>query len=120
MSDTFFYAISVISLSLAITSSLCLLWLSPSGKFLLWFAPAGRMALTNYIVQTIFSIGIYYGIGLGLGTTTGPTVYVPIAILIFIFQLWYSRLWLHHFKYGPLEWIWRQLTYGRLINIKNK
>jgi len=116
--DTLFYAISVIPLSLAFTASVCLFWLNPSGRWLMLFAPAGRMALTNYIMQTFISIFIYYGIGLGLGAKTGSTVYILIAILVYLIQLWYSRIWLKYFSYGPFEWVWRQLTYSRYI--KNK
>jgi len=116
--DTLFYAISVIPLSLALTATICLTWLKPSGKILKILIPAGRMALTNYIMQTVINIFIYYGIGLGQGNKFGPSLYVPIAIIIFIIQVWYSRLWLTYFHYGPLEWIWRQLTYGRFMKIK--
>jgi uncharacterized protein len=89
-----------------------------SGKWLKKIAPAGRMALTNYIMQSVIGIFIYYGIGLGLGTKVGPTIYVFIAVVIYLIQLWYSALWLKYFKYGPLEWIWRQLTYGKFIPIR--
>ncbi len=119
LADTFFYAISVIPLSLAYTATLCLLWLKSSWKPLLrYLAPAGRMALTNYMVQSFIGIYIYYGIGLGMGSRTGPTVFVPIAFVVFIVQVIYSNIWFRYFYYGPLEWIWRQLTYGKVLPIR--
>ncbi len=121
LADTLFYALSVIPLSLAYTATLCLLWLKVSWrKMLLYLAPAGRMALTNYIVQTLIGIYIYYGIGWGLGTETGPAIFVPVAIAVYFVQVIYSIIWFRYFRYGPLEWIWRQLTYGKILPIRVK
>jgi uncharacterized protein len=118
LADTFFYAVSVIPLSLAYTASVCLLWLDPEWKKRLTvFAPVGRMALTNYIMQTIIGISIYYGIGLGLAGKSGPSVFLPIAFGVYIFQLIYSNFWFKYFRFGPLEWLWRILTYGKLLKI---
>ncbi len=117
--DTFFYAISVVPLSLGYATTLCLLWLNPTWKKrLMIFAPAGRMALTNYLMQTVIAITLYYGIGFGLGAKFGPTLFIPIAVAVFIVQLMSSKLWLTYFRFGPMEWIWRQLTYGKLLPIR--
>jgi uncharacterized protein len=78
------------------------------------------MALTNYIAQTIFGILIYYGIGFGFGSNIGPSFYMPIALGIFTAQVLYSRLWMRHFNYGPLEWLWRQLTYGKRLPLRKQ
>ncbi len=119
LTDTFTYAVSVIPLSLAYTSSICLFWMIPSWKKILSIlAPVGRMALTNYIVQTLCGVFIYYGVGLSLGAKTGPAIYLPIALGIFLMQIFYSNIWFRYFKYGPLEWVWRQLTYGKRISIR--
>lgn len=114
--DTLFYAISVVPLSLAYLSSICLFWIKRKEKnpFKI-FAPVGRMALTNYILQTIFGISIFYGVGFGLGTQVGPSYIFPIAIGIFILQIVFSTYWFKYFRYGPLEWVWRQLTYGKRL-----
>jgi uncharacterized protein len=114
--DTLFYAISVVPLSLAYLSSICLFWIKRKEKnpFKI-FAPVGRMALTNYILQTIFGIIIFYGVGFGLGTQVGPAYIFPIAIGIFILQIVFSTYWFKYFRYGPLEWVWRQLTYGKRL-----
>lgn len=117
--DTISYALSVVPLSLAYTSTFCLLWLKPNWKERLWvFAPAGRMALTNYLMQTVFGVVIYYGIGFGLGAKFGPTYFYPIAMAVFGLQVWLSKVWLAYFRFGPVEWIWRILTYGKLMSLR--
>lgn len=119
--DTLFYTLSVVPLSLAYTTAFCLLWLKPNWKQrLLVFAPAGRMALTNYLMQTVIGIIIYYGVGFGLGAKFGPTIYYPIAIAVFCLQIPLSKLWLTYFRFGPLEWIWRMLTYGKVMPLRNQ
>ena len=79
---------------------------------LAWLAPIGRMALTNYLSQTVLAIALFYGVGLGLGPVT-PTAIVASALLIFAAQAITSRWWLSHYSQGPVEWLWRRLTYGR-------
>ncbi|WMJ73921.1 DUF418 domain-containing protein [Cytophagaceae bacterium ABcell3] len=78
-----------------------------------WMAPAGRMALTNYLMQSIISVLFFYNIGLGLGPV-GPAYYVPFAFVFFLFQVLYSHWWLKFFKYGPVEYLWRSCIYGKL------
>jgi uncharacterized protein len=82
------------------------------------FAAPGRMALTNYLMQTLFSVIIFYGVGFGLGIAAAPGTFVVIALLIFSLQVVMSNLWLKHYQYGPLEWAWRSLTYGEWLGIK--
>ncbi|MDE6786260.1 MAG: DUF418 domain-containing protein [Muribaculaceae bacterium] len=75
----------------------------------------GRMALTNYIGQSLIGMLIYYGTGFGFGANTG-LIYVEITVMcVFTFQICFSALWLRYFRFGPLEWIWRCLTYLRLF-----
>lgn len=76
------------------------------------FAPVGRMALTNYLAQTVICISIFYGGGL-IGRT-GPLFGLLLAVGIFTVQMVGSAWWLARFRYGPMEWLWRSLTYGRL------
>jgi len=82
-------------------------------------ATTGRMALTNYLMQSVFGILIFYGIGLGLGAKTGLVHVEWIAFAVFLIQMAYSYMWLHYFRFGPIEWGWRMLTYGEwLSNLK--
>ncbi len=119
MYDTVFYALSVVPLSLAYTASICLFWIKrKSISRLSVFAPVGRMALTNYLVQTVVASFLFYGAGLGLGQKFGLVVLFPIVIGIYAMQVLYSSIWLKHFQFGPLEWIWRQLTYGKRMPLR--
>jgi uncharacterized protein len=109
---TVFYAIGVVPLGLAYAASFALLW-ERARPVLTHFAAPGRMALTNYLSHTVFGIVIFYGIGLGFYRSTGPWVFSGLALLIFAAQIVLSRLWLTRFAQGPMEALWRRLTYGR-------
>ena len=118
LGHTFFYALSVVPLSLAYASVICLRWIRKKGNSKLKvLAPMGRMALTNYLMQTILGIIIYYGVGLGYGGHIGPAVFIPIGLCVYTLQIIYSNIWFKYFNYGPMEWIWRMLTYGKRLNI---
>lgn len=113
------YAVSVVPLSLAYTSLICLWYLKNKGqKIPAVLAAPGRMALTNYLMQSVFGIIIFYGIGFGFGTTTGLIYVELIAASVFLFQVLYSYFWLRSFQYGPFEWVWRMLTYGKWLKLK--
>jgi uncharacterized protein len=77
------------------------------------FAPVGRMALTNYLAQTILCLLIFYGYGAGLIGRVGSAVALAIALLVFALQGAWSPWWLARYRFGPAEWLWRSLTYGR-------
>lgn len=84
-----------------------------------WHAPlaplgaAGRMALTNYLLQTVICTTLFYGYGAGLYGQVGAALGVLLTLVIFELQLAWSVWWLRHFQFGPVEWLWRSLTYGR-------
>ncbi len=120
MADTISYALSVAPLSLAYASALALVWLKGRKKILQFFAPVGRMALTNYLTQTLLGIFIFYRMGLGLGQKFGLTYLFLTAIVIYFIQVVLSHLWLKYFQYGPVEWIWRQLTYGKRLPLLSR
>jgi uncharacterized protein len=84
------------------------------GRWLAPFARAGRMPLTNYLLQTLLASAVFYGWGLGLWGRAGPTFETLLAVLLFFFvQIPLSSAWLARFRYGPVEYLWRLLTYGR-------
>ncbi|MEO7393954.1 MAG: DUF418 domain-containing protein [Chitinophagaceae bacterium] len=119
--DTFFYVIGVVPLSLAYVSAICLFWIKTKGiNKLSVFAPVGRMALTNYLLQTIFGVFIFYGVGFGMGQKIGPVYFIPAAIGFYLLQVLFSNFWFKYFQYGPIEWVWRQLTYGKRLPLRNK
>ena len=76
-------------------------------------AAVGRMALTNYLMQSLICLFIFSGIGFGLLGTLRRTELYLVVVLIWAFQLWLSPWWLARFRYGPAEWLWRALTYGK-------
>ena len=115
-----FYLISVYPLGFAYAAGLCLLYTQMKNLALWkWLAAPGRMALTNYIGQSVIGMCLFYGIGLGLGSRVGLLQTEGIVLAVFLFQTVFSRLWLSAFKFGPLEWIWRMLTYGKWLKIKD-
>lgn len=74
-------------------------------------AAVGRMALTNYLMHTIICITIFLGFGFSqFGQLERYELYY-VVFSIWIFQLIYSPIWLKFFHYGPVEWLWRSLTY---------
>jgi len=82
------------------------------------FAAVGRMALTNYLMQTIICTTIFYGHGLGLFGQIERSGQILIVFGVWVFQLWASPIWLRYFRFGPAEWIWRFLTYSRLQPVR--
>lgn len=71
----------------------------------------GRMAFTNYIAQTLICTSIFYGYGFGLYGQLDRAHALLVVACIWIFQIFFSLLWMENFNYGPLEWVWRLLTY---------
>ncbi|WP_319532943.1 DUF418 domain-containing protein [uncultured Cohaesibacter sp.] len=78
------------------------------------FAAAGRMALTNYLMQTIICVNLFFGFGFGLYGEFRHSELLLIALAISCAQLIGSRIYLHFFSQGPAEWLWRRLiAWGR-------
>jgi uncharacterized protein len=76
------------------------------------FAAVGRMALSNYLLQSLVCTTLYYSWGIGLYGRVGPLLgFVP-TIAIYAAQVALSVWWLRHYATGPMEWLWRRLTYG--------
>lgn len=89
-------------------------------KWLKIFEYTGRLSLTNYIMQSIICFTLFYGPGFGLYGSVSPLESAGIVFMIYSFQVMFSRWWLSRFYYGPLEWIWRALTYHQLQAMKRK
>jgi uncharacterized protein len=83
-------------------------------------APVGKMALSNYLLHTIICTTLFYNYGFGLYGSVGPAAGFGIAILIFSMQIYLSPVWLRYFHYGPVEWLWRTLTYKKRQPFKRK
>ena len=113
------YAFGVPALSLFFIALVATLWQKASWRRrLVLLAPVGRMALTNYLLQTVICVLIFYGYGFGQFGKVGATTATLLALAIFLFQILMSALWLKYFSYGPMEWIWRQLTYRQRLSFR--
>jgi uncharacterized protein len=114
------YAVGVPALALGIIALVATLWQKSAWhRPLAFLAPVGRMALTNYLMQTVICVIIFYGYGFGQFGKIGATKVTLIALANFLFQILVSTLWLKYFNYGPMEWIWRQLTYRQRLPLRS-
>jgi uncharacterized protein len=96
------------------------LWSAAEGlqRALTPIAAAGRMALTNYLMQSVVCTLLFYGYGLGLHDKVGIAQGVLLTLLLWGVQVGYSTLWLARYQFGPMEWLWRSLTYGRRMPMR--
>ena len=106
-------------LALAYVSGL-LLWSRPRrASSLPGLAAAGRMALTNYLLQSIVLGFVFYGYGFGLFGRIGSAPAACIGLALYAAQLQLSLWWLRHYRFGPFEWLWRSLAYGQRQPIRH-
>ena len=91
-----------------------LLWRAPRAGLLASLAPAGRMGLTVYLTQSVFGLLLFYGFGLGLMGEIGVAAAMGAGILFFVAQVLLAHAWMTRFSMGPVEWLWRSLTWLKL------
>lgn len=92
--------------------SITLLARSPFGQKLLKpFSYVGRMSLSNYILQSFICFVLFYGVGFGLYGSIRPIEAMGIVVIVYTMQIFVSKWWLARYRFGPLEWVWRSLTY---------
>ena len=82
------------------------------------FIAAGRVAFSNYIGTSAVMLVIFHGWGLGFYGELNRPQLLCITVLAWVAMLFWSKLWLNHYRYGPLEWLWRCLTYGKIFPSK--
>jgi len=105
------------SMGMGLSYGAGLLLLLQRPRFRKWMAPigkVGRMALSNYLAQSLMNSLVFYGFGLGLYDKLSPLACFPIFVVIYAIQVAWSGPWLKRFEYGPVEWLWRSLTYGKM------
>ena len=95
-----------------------LAWHSPLGRVLAPLVPAGRMTLTLYVGQSLVAAALLYGYGLGLYDDLSSPALVLGGLAAFAAQIALAMLWFRAFRYGPLEWLWRCLTYGKAFPLR--
>lgn len=90
-----------------------------TARLVAWLAPVGRMALSNYLLQSLIASTIFYGYGFGQWGQIGRTGQLLLVIAIFAVQVVLSRWWLSRYRFGPVEWLWRWGTYGKRPAMRN-
>jgi uncharacterized protein len=83
-------------------------------------ASVGRSALSNYLLQSVLCTLLFYGYGLGLYEQVDPLLGLILTITLFLFQVQLSNWWFTRYRFGPMEWLWRSLTYGRLQPMRHQ
>jgi uncharacterized protein len=106
----------ILALSAVYLCAVCLLFYGSTRwhERLARLAPVGRMALTNYLTESVLFLVLFTGVGFGLLGRVGPTMCVVLSVVIYGLQVIVSGWWLRRYRLGPAEWVWRSLTYGRL------
>ena len=105
-------SIAIPTLTLAYGAGLCLLF-ARSRALMHAFAAPGRMALSNYLLQSVAGVIAFYGIGFGWFGGLSLASALAVAVAFFAVQMILSRLWLERAAFGPAEWLWRMFTYRR-------
>ncbi|MBT8107642.1 MAG: DUF418 domain-containing protein, partial [Gammaproteobacteria bacterium] len=92
------------------------MWVARSGalrRLMDRFAAVGRMALTNYLAHSIILTTVFYGYGFGLYGSVPRFWQMGFVLAVVALQLLWSKWWLERYRFGPVEWLWRSLTYGQ-------
>lgn len=115
------YSIGVPTLAIGYAGLVVIAWRNLRGRRVLGaLGPVGRMALTNYLLQTVIALLIFYGFGLGFFGRVGATPAIGVAIAIFVVQLPVSAWWLRRYRHGPAEWLWRRLTLAQPLPMRRE
>lgn len=87
-------------------------------KLLLPLQYVGRMALTNYLLQSVIGLLLFSSLGFQWYETLSPSQTILLAVTVFTMQVITSALWLSYFRYGPMEWLWRCISYWKLLPLR--
>jgi uncharacterized protein len=109
------FGLGTVALSAGYVALLVKLTSVPQAKlFLGALAKVGRIALTNYVLQSVICTFIFYSFGFRLYGQIGPMVGLELTFAIYVAEVWLSRWWLGRARYGPLEWVLRSITYRQI------
>ena len=112
--ETIAYAFGVVPLALAYVGLFMLSFQTAFGhKILSVISPVGKMAFSNYILHSLIGNFVFLSVGLNYAGKVGPVFYTLFGITVWIAQIIISTIWLKYFNFGPVEWVWRSLTYGK-------
>ena len=113
------YRVAPLALGIAAAAIFALLYLRPwAERVLRVFVPAGRMALSNYLLQSVICVPLFAGFGLGIGPLHGLWPVLLVAAVVFPLQLWASACWLRSHRFGPVEWLWRSASEGQWLPLR--
>lgn len=117
---TLLYFMGVVPLSLCYIYLFTKIYKSGRFAILETFTHVGRMALSNYLFQSVLYVILFRAPFLHLYGKLSPMTCLALVLIVFPLQALFSKWWLSHFRYGPLEWLWRCLTYGKIQQMKIK
>jgi len=119
--STLGHTLSGILLAIAYASAMVLLFANGKmNRLFKWLSPVGQMALTNYLMHSFITAILFHAYGFGLFGKISVWEGIGLTVLIFLVQIPLSKWWLSKFMYGPLEWVWRSLTYLKLQPFKRQ
>lgn len=87
-------------------------------KVLDWIAPVGRMSLTNYMAQAFIGVILFYGFGMNLAVQFNYLQSFFVGVAVCLFQIAFSNWWIKRYYYGPMEWLWRVITWFRPVQLR--
>ena len=106
--------LSGLGITISFIAAISLAMLGRAKKYLMFFSPVGRMALTNYLMQSVVGTCVFYSYGFDLVGKVNVFVQFGYIAIMFTIQTLFCIWWLKHFYFGPTEWLWRSLTYMKL------
>lgn len=106
--------VSGLGITITFIVVITLAMLGPARKYLQFFAPVGRMALTIYIMQSVIGTSVFYAYGFDLVGKASVLLQFAYIAVVYTLQTLFCIWWLKRFHFGPLEWLWRSLTYMKL------
>lgn len=119
--QTIVYAFAVAPMALGYVALLALAWKQKIFNHILRvLQPVGKMAFSNYMLQSLGCALIFLGVGLGYAQQLGHLYQLLFGIVYFVLQIVFSHFWLYFFRFGPIEWVWRCLTYKRWVPMFRK
>jgi uncharacterized protein len=108
-------------LSAGYVSGLALIFLHEDWRrFLLPFAAVGRMALTDYLMQSVLCTLFFYHYTTGWYGRIGPAMALVPTVILYAAQVVFSNWWLQRCRFGPIEWLWRGMTYGKFPSMRKE
>lgn len=119
--DILFSAYANLSMGMMYISAFMLLYHTTKNQnWMEKIAPFGRMSVTNYVMEGLICVPLFYGYGFNLAVQLSYLQSCLIGLVIFAFQVLFSNRWIKRYYFGPLEWLWRSCTWLKFVLLKRK